>query len=159
MNMWITCALISIVWENGNCIKNCLHRRLQTHFIDVSLGDDEKYCICWNQQIVYLKPLVNQGHGSTLLVVACYTFSEAGDHFKLSSITLWQILIDYRYSFAELTEKSDFNLITAIYLIGSQQHSDILKHLHCRDGSESLWRAKSYRLYIRCPHWIIMGFI
>lgn len=64
MNMWITCALISIVWENGKRIKDRLHERLQTHFIDVSLGYYEKYCICWNQQIVYLKPLVDQGHGA-----------------------------------------------------------------------------------------------
>lgn len=56
--------MISIVWENGECKENCLHRRLQTNLIDISLGEDKKYCICWNQQIVYLKPLVDQGRGS-----------------------------------------------------------------------------------------------
>lgn len=127
MNMWITSSLISIVWENWKCGKKCLQRRLQTHFIDILLGRCEKYCICWNQQIVWSKPLVDQGYRGDPFSGGLSYIQQHRDHYKLSSITLWHFLIDYQCSFAELTEKSDFNLITAINLIGSQQHSGILK--------------------------------
>ena len=90
----------------------------------------------------------------TLLVVACHTFSRAGDHFKLSSITLWRILIDYRCSLAELTEKSDFNLITAIYLIGFKQHSGILRHLHLQTWVRELVNNQEPHTIYQVPKWL-----
>lgn len=64
MNIWTGSALISIVQRKKNEkyveVSEGTGRQLSLTFL---CQDVEKYCICWNEQTVYLKPQVTQGHG------------------------------------------------------------------------------------------------